>query len=184
MSNRKLQILKQVNLLLKNSNDSQITTALLASKVGVTEAALYRHYSNKNAIFAELFRFIDGLLVAKLFEMAEKPCSAEDIKTMVATILMFIQQNQGLSRLILGCLSSNDLLKKSNDLYHNINKAFTIAITNGIKAKNFSDNSSQIVTLIVSLIYGIVNGYLLSSFKNNINTQFQNDWAYISNILN
>ena len=55
--------------LLEERNLSKITTALLAEKSGVTEAALYRHFPSKRAIYAELFSFCDDAIFAKCGEL-------------------------------------------------------------------------------------------------------------------
>ena len=55
---RKNIILESLASMLEERNMSKVTTALLAEKSGITEAALYRHFPSKRAIYAELFSFL------------------------------------------------------------------------------------------------------------------------------
>ncbi|MDA7830285.1 TetR family transcriptional regulator, partial [Gammaproteobacteria bacterium] len=68
-NDRKNIILQSLASLLEERNLSKITTALLAEKSGVTEAALYRHFPSKRAIYAELFSFCDDAIFAKCGEL-------------------------------------------------------------------------------------------------------------------
>ena len=59
---RKNIILESLASMLEERNMSKVTTALLAEKSGITEAALYRHFPSKRAIYAELFSFCDSAI--------------------------------------------------------------------------------------------------------------------------
>ena len=62
---RKNIILESLASLLEERNLSKITTAVLAEKSQITEAALYRHFPSKRSIYAELFSFCDDTVFAK-----------------------------------------------------------------------------------------------------------------------
>ena len=68
-NDRKNIILQSLASLLEERNLSKVTTALLAEKSGVTEAALYRHFPSKRAIYAELFSFCDDAIFTKCGEL-------------------------------------------------------------------------------------------------------------------
>ena len=63
-NDRKNIILQSLANLLEERNMSKVTTALLAEKSKITEAALYRHFPSKRAIYAELFSFCDDAKIA------------------------------------------------------------------------------------------------------------------------
>ena len=67
--NRKQIILQSLASLLEERNLSKVTTALLAEKSSITEAALYRHFPSKRSIYLELFSFCDETIISKCAEI-------------------------------------------------------------------------------------------------------------------
>ena len=66
---RKQIILQSLAKLLEERDATKITTAVLASESGITEAALYRHFPSKRSIFLELFTFCDQTIFQKVGEL-------------------------------------------------------------------------------------------------------------------
>jgi TetR/AcrR family transcriptional regulator len=77
---RKNIILESLANLLEERNMSKVTTALLAEKSNITEAALYRHFPSKRAIYAELFSFCDNAIFSKCTELKKQKISSTIIK--------------------------------------------------------------------------------------------------------
>ena len=73
---RKNIILQSLAGLLEEKDLSKITTALLAKKSDITEAALYRHFPSKRSIFSELFNFCDHSIASKCAEIISEGASA------------------------------------------------------------------------------------------------------------
>ena len=85
---RKNIILQSLASMLEERNLSKITTAALAEKSGITEAALYRHFPSKRSIYAELFSFCDEAIFTKCNELKKsKITSKEKVKN---TFMFFI----------------------------------------------------------------------------------------------
>ena len=72
---RKNIILESLAAMLEEKNMSKITTASLAEKSNITEAALYRHFPSKRSIYAELFSFCDDTIFAKCNELKKEKIS-------------------------------------------------------------------------------------------------------------
>lgn len=100
---RKLQILEALALQLEQSPGERITTAGLAKAVGVSEAALYRHFPSKAKMFEGLIEFIEesifGLITRILNEEKSAVIRCEQI---VKLLLTFAEKNAGMSRLLTG----------------------------------------------------------------------------------
>jgi len=100
---RKLQILQTIASLLEQPKGEKITTALLASKLELSEAALYRHFASKAQMFEGLIEFIEqtvfGLVNKIVAEEASGLQQAEDI---VVMLLGFAQKNRGMTRVLIG----------------------------------------------------------------------------------
>ena len=75
---RKNIILQSLAAMLEERNLSKITTAALAEKSGITEAALYRHFPSKRSIYAELFSFCDDTIFVKCNELKKEKISAQE----------------------------------------------------------------------------------------------------------
>ncbi len=100
-NDRKNIILQSLASLLEERNLSKITTALLAEKSGVTEAALYRHFPSKRAIYAELFSFCDDAIFAKCGELKNSDLDPKDkVKNAFLFFMIFIEKNKGFARLV------------------------------------------------------------------------------------
>ena len=66
---RKQIILQSLAKLLEEKDATKITTAVLATESGITEAALYRHFPSKRSIFLELFSYCDQTVFHKIGEI-------------------------------------------------------------------------------------------------------------------
>lgn len=102
--NRREEILQSLALMLESSDGSQrITTAKLAASVGVSEAALYRHFPSKTRMFDSLIEFIEDSLITRinLILKDEKDTTAR-LRLIVLLILGFGERNHGLTRILTG----------------------------------------------------------------------------------
>ncbi|CAI6198848.1 hypothetical protein DJICPGNB_18300 [Escherichia coli] len=99
--NRREEILPSLALMLESSDGSQrITTAKLAASVGVSEAALYRHFPSKTRMFDSLIEFIEDSLITRinLILKDEKDTTAR-LRLIVLLLLGFGERNPGLTRI-------------------------------------------------------------------------------------
>ena len=99
---RKNIILQSLAGMLEERNLSKITTAALAEKSGITEAALYRHFPSKRSIYAELFSFCDEAIFTKCNELKKsKISSKEKVKNTYMFFMLFVEKNKGFARLLI-----------------------------------------------------------------------------------
>jgi len=118
---RREQILQTLMQMLQEQSLSRITTAALAREVGVSEAALYRHFASKAKIFEGLIDFIEDTLFArtKLIQQQELPALAQ-CQQMLTLLLTLVERNPGLCRLLTG----EALLGEKERLGNRINQLF------------------------------------------------------------
>lgn len=120
--NRREEILQSLALMLESSDGSQrITTAKLAASVGVSEAALYRHFPSKTRMFDSLIEFIEDSLITRinLILKDEKDTNAR-LRLIVLLILGFGERNPGLTRILTG----HALMFEQDRLQGRINQLF------------------------------------------------------------
>lgn len=100
---RRQQILAALAKMLGESPGERITTAVLASAVGVSEAALYRHFPSKTKMFEGLIEYIEESIFSQIAQLqAEEKFALKRCEKIVNLILHFAQANPGLSRLLVG----------------------------------------------------------------------------------
>ena len=110
---RKNIILQSLASMLEERNLAKITTALLAEKSNITEAALYRHFPSKRAIYAELFSFCDDAIFSKCNELKKSKLSGRDkAKNAYLFFMIFIEKNKDLQ----GCYQEK-LFQKMNKMF-------------------------------------------------------------------
>lgn len=100
---RRVQILQTLAAMLEQPGAERITTAALAAKLEVSEAALYRHFASKAQMFEGLIEFIESsifTLVNQLVERETQP--ALQARKIVAVLLQFGEKNPGMVRVMVG----------------------------------------------------------------------------------
>jgi TetR/AcrR family transcriptional regulator len=100
---RKTQILQTLASMLEQPQGEKITTAALAAKVGVSEAALYRHFASKAQMFEALIEFIEEsvfTLVSQITQ-AERDGRAQ-ARQIISMLLNFAEKNPGMVRVLIG----------------------------------------------------------------------------------
>jgi TetR/AcrR family transcriptional regulator len=102
-SQRRQQILEALAHMLEASPGSRITTAALAKQVGVSEAALYRHFPSKSKMFEGLIEFIEDTLFSRIsIILGEEQTAALRCEKMLMLLLVFAERNPGLTRILTG----------------------------------------------------------------------------------
>ena len=100
---RRLQILQTLASMLENPRGEKITTAALAAKLDVSEAALYRHFASKAQMFEGLIEFIETTLFGLINKIsAETPDGLAQTAQIVAMLLNFAEKNPGMTRVLTG----------------------------------------------------------------------------------
>ena len=112
---RRIQILQTLAAMLEQPGAERITTAALAARLEVSEAALYRHFASKAQMFEGLIEFIETSIFSLLNQIAEKN-DAPSVKArhMVTVLLQFAQRNPGMARVMVGdaLVFENDRLEQ------------------------------------------------------------------------
>lgn len=100
---RKLQILQALAGMLENPKGEKVTTAALAAKLDVSEAALYRHFASKAQMFEGLIEFIETSVFTLVNKIAQNEESGRRQAVAIARMLLdFAEQNPGMTRVMIG----------------------------------------------------------------------------------
>ena len=100
---RRIQILQALAAMLEQPGSERVTTAALAAKLEVSEAALYRHFASKAQMFEGLIEFIETSVFSLLNQIAQGPHDASDkLRRMLTVLLQFAERNPGMARVMVG----------------------------------------------------------------------------------
>ena len=120
--NRREHILQCLATMLETNPGQRITTAKLAAEVGVSEAALYRHFPSKARMFEGLIDFIEESLLSRInLIMDEEKDTMKRCQHLLQLLLIFAERNPGISRL----LNGDALLGEHDRLRNRIGQIFS-----------------------------------------------------------
>ena len=102
-TNRKEQILQALAQMLETAPGQRITTAKLAKTVGVSEAALYRHFPSKARMFEGLIEFIEETLFTRIgISLSDSDVAEARCQKIFHLLLTFTERNPGITRILTG----------------------------------------------------------------------------------
>jgi TetR/AcrR family transcriptional regulator len=100
---RRLQILHALAEMLEQPSAEKITTASLAARLQVSEAALYRHFASKAQMFEGLIEFIETSVFGVINKIsAEQEQGMAQVESIMALLLGFAEKNPGMTRVLTG----------------------------------------------------------------------------------
>ena len=169
---RKLQILQALAAMLEQPKGEKITTAALAARLSVSEAALYRHFASKAQMFEGLIDFIESSVFGVINQITEKEERGVDqLHAMLQMLLAFAANNPGMTRVLIGdALVGEDerLQLRMNGFYDRIELAckgaLRLAVTQG---HGIEDDVAARASLLVSYVTGRWHRYAKSGFRQN-----------------
>jgi len=100
---RRLQILQTIASMLQEGAAEKVTTAALAAKLSLSEAALYRHFASKAQMFEGLLDFIEETIFSLINQIESRPgAPAARAREIVLMLLGFAEKNPGMTRVLIG----------------------------------------------------------------------------------
>ena len=172
---RRVQILQTLAAMLQQPGGERVTTAALAARLGVSEAALYRHFASKAQMFEGLIDFIEQSLMALIRQVQEReppgPAQAARIVTMV---LHFAEKNPGMTRVMTGealVLENERLQERMNLLFDKIEAVLRQTLREGSIALTSAtpDADAQVkASLMMAFALGRLQQFARSGFKRSV----------------
>jgi len=185
---RKLQILQVLAEMLESPTPEKITTAALASRLEVSEAALYRHFASKAQMYEGLIEFIENTLFGLINKIAGEGNGLEQVRGMVQVMLAFAEKNRGMTRVLTGEVLVNEkerLQARMNQLMDrletSLKQSLRIAATEG--ALSSDTDASAAANLILSFVLGKWLQFVKSGFKRTPMTQWEAQWRQLAHSL-
>jgi len=183
---RAQQILEALARQLENNPGQRITTAALAKEVGVSEAALYRHFPSKARMFEALIEFIEDSIFSRVNRILEDHSSAPDrCQQILAMLLGFSEKNPGLSRILVGdaLTGENDRLRVRITQFYNRLETQLKQILREAESKNklpIGHPTAAIANLLLATAEGRMNQFVRSGFQQSPLERWDQQWALLS----
>ena len=169
---RRIQILQTLAVMLEQPTQERVTTATLAAKLGLSEAALYRHFASKAQMFEGLIEFIEESIYHLIGQISERDGSPESKQQKVLTVvLQFAQKNPGMARVMVGdaLLTENErLISRMNHFFDRIESSLRQILRESsvVRASPTPTlEANQRAALLVSFLQGRLQRYVRSGFK-------------------
>ncbi len=183
---RKLQILQTVAAMLEQPKGEKITTAALAAKLDLSEAALYRHFASKAQMFEGLIEFIEQTVFGLANKItADESSGLKQAEQIVAMLLGFAQKNRGMTRVLIGDALVNEderLQQRINQVLDRVEatlkQTLRIAVTQNELAAE-TDVGAQANALLCFVI-GRWQLFAKSGYARDPLAQWPQQWAILS----
>ena len=175
---RKAQILQTLAAMLEDPKGERITTALLAGRLEVSEAALYRHFSSKAQMFEGLIEFIESSVFTLANRIAEDESDGlRQAEQLVEMLLAFAEKNPGMVRVMTG----DALVGEHERLQVRINQffdRFESTLKQALRAAADGDANGRAATLLRYAI-GCLHQFSKSGFTRKPTESFSAQRRYL-----
>ena len=170
--------------MLEGKPGQRITTAKLAAEVGVSEAALYRHFPSKARMFEGLIDFTETTIFTQINAIKEQQKDTFiRIEHIVHFLLGFSEQNPGITRI----LSGDALVGENERLQLRIEHVFskletqikqTLRERPILDGQKFEMDEGILANLLLAYIEGKMNQFVRSQFKQKPTQHFKSQWLF------
>jgi len=170
--NRREEILQALAQMLESSDGSQrITTAKLAANVGVSEAALYRHFPSKTRMFDSLIEFIEDSLITRInLILQDEKETFNRLRLILLLVLGFAERNPGLTRIMTGhalMFEQDRLQGRINQLFERIEAQLRQVLKERKlrEGKGFIVDETLLASQLLAFCEGMLSRYVRSEFR-------------------
>ncbi len=171
---RRVQILEALAQMLERPGAERVTTAALAARLGVSEAALYRHFASKAQMFEALIDFIESSVFGLVNQIgARGPAGPARAARIVTMVLQFGEKNPGMARVMVGDALVGEhqrLQERMNHLFDKLEAALRQSLRDGAAqdgaATATPDADAKVAAaLLVAFMAGRLQRFARSGFR-------------------
>ncbi len=186
---RKRQILEAFALMLQSNTGTRITTAALARQVGVSEAALYRHFPSKAKMIDALLEFAEQSVFSRITVVLREESNIQQRCYQILYLLLsFVEKNPGFARLLVG-----DALQGENDRLRVRVRQFFNRMETQLRQVIREHQATQLerpqlsardaANLLLSAAEGQINQFVRSEFRDLPTTMWPQHWSVLREAL-
>ena len=169
---RRVQILQTLASMLEQPGAERVTTAALAAKLEVSEAALYRHFASKAQMFEGLIEFIETSVFTLVNQIVERePVAALQAQKIATVVLQFGEKNPGMTRVMVGdalVFEHERLIARMNQFFDRVESQLRQSLRAAGEAAGSSTptvDAQALASALTALVIGRLQRYARSGFK-------------------
>ena len=169
---RRVQILQALATMLEQPGAERITTAALAARLEVSEAALYRHFASKAQMFEGLIEFIEQSVFTLVNQITEREAAGAAQAAKVVTMLVqFAEKNPGMTRVMVGdaLVFENDRLQqRMNQFFDKIEATLRQGLRGGAELSGSATptvDTQVLASALTAFVVGRLHRFARSGFK-------------------
>ncbi len=187
-SKRKEQILQSLASMLEKEPGARITTSKLAQEVGVSEAALYRHFPSKARMFEGLIEFAEQELFSRINLISKESEALEwQCQQILTLLLTFAGRNPGISRLLTGEALTGEherLRGRISQLFNRIETHVKQLFRQAEISSNqkYLPDASSRANILIAFAEGRIQQYVRTNFLQSPLANWEDEWQLLKNI--
>ena len=167
---RRVQILQALAMMLEQPGAERITTAALAARLDVSEAALYRHFASKAQMFEGLIEFIEQSVFSLINQIGEREAEGQaQAARIVGMLIQFAEKNPGMTRVMVGdaLVFENDRLQqRMNQFFDKVETSLKQCLRAAGDASTTPTVDAQVrASVLTAFIVGRLQRFARSGFK-------------------
>jgi TetR/AcrR family transcriptional regulator len=166
---RRLQILQTLASMLENPRSEKVTTAALAARLEVSEAALYRHFASKAQMYEGLIEFIETTLFSFINRItSENEDGVAQAEQTVVMLLSFAEKNPGMTRVLIGEALVNEderLQARINQLTDKLEAALRQSLRIAQAANGWHGDAQADAAVLIAYVLGRWQLFAKSGFR-------------------
>ncbi len=182
---RRVQILQTLATMLQQPGADRVTTAALARRLEVSEAALYRHFASKAQMFEGLIDFVERSIFSLINKITtQEPDGLRQLRAIISMLLAFSDKNPGMTRVLVGDALINEdprLQGRINQITDRLETSLKQSVRNAISQQRLPENTDPGAR--ASLILAFVLGRWLLYAKSDFNRGPTKDFDQAASLL-
>ncbi|HEY9034771.1 MAG TPA: nucleoid occlusion factor SlmA [Pseudomonadales bacterium] len=183
---RRQQILEHLVQMLESNPGERITTARLAAHVGVSEAALYRHFPSKTKMFEGLIEFVEETIFSRITVILKEEGSAiSQCEKILTLLLFFVEKNPGFTRLLTGDVLAGEterLRQRIAQFYDRLEMQLRQVLREAEMREGIRPvlPLNAAANLLLSCAEGRISQFVRSEFKRSPTEEWPQQWAVLT----
>jgi TetR/AcrR family transcriptional regulator len=168
---RRIQILQALATMLEQPGAERITTAALAARLEVSEAALYRHFASKAQMFEGLIEFIEQSVFTLVNQIGERePAGGAQAARIIGMLLQFAEKNPGMTRVMVGdalVFENERLQQRMNQFFDKIESTLKQSLRSAADGGSATPSLDAQVraSMLTAFVVGRLQRFARSGFK-------------------
>ncbi|MHB1514906.1 MAG: nucleoid occlusion factor SlmA [Acidiferrobacteraceae bacterium] len=180
---RRREVLEALAAMLEAGAGEPVTTAALARRLSVSEAALYRHFPSKARMFEALIEFIEESLFPRITRvLAEEPTGERRAAKLLLLTLAFADKNPGLACLMQGNVLSGEierLRERVVQLFDRIEVQLKQVLREDELHNRLREPATVAARLMMSVLEGRISRFVRTRFRESAIFEWEADWGVL-----